>query len=51
MKALFTWYFKEREDLKRMHDKNNLPIDDESLIVRDLLIRNEHPRRFKLFNI
>ena len=56
-KAIFVWYPKEREDLKMIHDENNVLTDDELVIVRGLLkeskhaclyIRNEHPRKFKV---
>ena len=36
-KAIFVWYPKERADLKMIHDKNNVMIDDELVIVRGQL--------------
>ena len=56
-KAIFVWYPKERGDLKMIHDKNNVLMDDELVIVKDFLrtpkhaslyIRNKHPRQFKV---
>ena len=56
-KAIFVWYPKEREDLKMIHDENNVLTDDELVIDKGLLkeskhaclyIRNEHPRQFKV---
>ena len=53
--AIFVWYPKERGDLKMFHDENDVLIDDELVVVRDLLkkskhaclyIRNECPRGF-----
>ena len=50
---MLVWYRKEREDIKMIHDENNLLTDDELVIVTDLLktskhaclyIRNEHLR-------
>ena len=49
--AIFTWYPKERRDLKMIHDENDVLTDDEYSIVRGLLrktkcaclyIRNEY---------
>ena len=36
-KAIFVWYPKERADLKMIHDKNNVMMDDELVIVRGQL--------------
>ena len=50
---MLVWYPKEREDIKMIHDENNLLTTDELVIVRVFLktskhaclyIRNEHPR-------
>ena len=58
-KAIRFWYPKERADLKMIHGENNVPADDELVIVRDFLLtskhaclykRNEHPRQFKVLN-
>ena len=58
-KAVFVWYPKEREDLKMIHDENNVLTDDELVVARNFLkksnhaclyIRNEYPRGFKLLN-
>ena len=49
--TIFAWYPKEREDLKMIHDENDVLTDDEYSIVRGLLrktkyaclyIQNEH---------
>ena len=59
VKAIFVWYPKEREDLKAIHDENDVLTDDELIVARGLLreskytclyIRNEFPRGFKLLN-
>ena len=51
-RAIFTWYPKERGDLKTIHDENDVLTDDELFVVRSILrkrkhaclyIRNEHP--------
>ena len=58
-KAIFVWYPKEREDLKMIHDENDVLTDDELVVARNFLkksnyaclyIRNEFPRGFKLLN-
>ena len=36
-KAIFVWYPKEREDLKMIHDGNDVLTDDELVVVRDQL--------------
>ena len=36
-KAIFVWYLKEKADLKMIHDKNNVMMDDELVIVRGQL--------------
>ena len=41
-KAIFAWYPKERADLKMIHDKNNVLMDDELVVVRDLLRKSKH---------
>ena len=33
--AIFVWYPKEREDLKMMHNENNVLTNDELVTVRD----------------
>ena len=52
-KAIFVWYPKEREDLKAIHEENDVLTDDELVVARGLLreprygclyIRNEYPR-------
>ena len=54
---MFVWYPKEREDLKIIHDGNNLQTDDELVNIRDFLRttkyacfykRIEHPDVFKV---
>ena len=58
-KVVFVWYPKEREDLKVIHDENDVLTDDELVVVRGLLrkskhaflyIQNEYPRGFRLLN-
>ena len=53
--AIFVWYPKEKEDLKKVHDENDVLTDDELVVARDFLrnskcaclyIRNEYPRGF-----
>ena len=57
--ATFTWYPKERGDLKTIHDENDVLTDDELVVVWGILrksknaclyIRNELPLGFKLLN-
>ena len=54
-KTIFVWYPKERAGLKMIHEENNVLMDDELVVVRDLsrkskhaclYIRNEYPRGF-----
>ena len=56
---IFTWYPKERGDLKAIHDENVMLTDDELVVLRGILrkskhaclyIRNEHPLGFRLLN-
>ena len=58
-KAIFVWYPKEREDLKMIHDENDVLTDDELVVARNffkkskhacLYIQNEFARGFKLLN-
>ena len=35
--TIFLWYPKERTDLKMIHDENNVPTDDNLVIIRGLL--------------
>ena len=53
--AIFMWYQKEKEDLKKIHDENDLLTEDELLVAGDFLrnskyaclyIRNEYPPGF-----
>ena len=53
--AIFVWYPKEKEDLKKIHDENDVLTDEELVVARDFLrnskyaclyIRNEYPRGF-----
>ena len=57
IKAIFVCYPEERADLKMMHEENNMLMDDELVVVRDLLrklkhpclyIPNEHPYKFRV---
>ena len=41
-KAIFVWYPKERGDLKMIHDENDVPTDDELVIVRGILRKSKH---------
>ena len=58
-KTIFVWYPKEKGDLKMIHNKNDVLMDDELVVVRDLFkkskhaclyICNEFPRGFRLLN-
>ena len=58
-KDIFVWCSKERVNLRTIHDKIDVLIDDELVVARDffkkskyvyLYIQNEFPRRFKLLN-
>ena len=58
-KAIFVWYSKETEDLRTIHDENDVLTDDKLVVARAFLkkskyaclyIRIEFPRRFKLLN-
>ena len=55
--AIFTWYPKERGDMKTIHEENEVLSNDELVVVKDVLkhskhtcfyIRTEHPRGFKV---
>ena len=57
-KAIFTWYPKERGDMKTIHEENDVLTNDELIVVKEhlknvkqacLYIRNEYPRGFNLF--
>ena len=41
-KAILVWYLKEREDLKAIHEENDVLTDDELVIVRGLLKKSKH---------
>ena len=41
-KVVFVWYPKEREDLKVIHDENDVLTDDELVVVRGLLKKSKH---------
>ena len=56
-KAIFTWYPKERADMKLIHEENDVFSNDELVVVKKVLkhskhaclyIRNEHPRGFQV---
>ena len=58
-KAMFVWYPKERGDLKAINVENDVLMDDELVVARDLLresrygclyIQNEYRRGFRLLN-
>ena len=40
--AIFTWYPKERGDLKTIHDENDVLADDELVVVRGILRKSKH---------
>ena len=57
-KAIFTWYPKERGDMRAIHEENDVLTNDELIVVKEhlknvkqtcLYIRNEYPRGFNLF--
>ena len=57
-KAIFTWYPKERGDIRTIHEENDVLTNEELIVVKEhlknvkeacLYIRNEHPRGFNLF--
>ena len=59
VKAIFVWHSKEREDLKAIHEENDVLTDDELVVARGLLresrygclyMQNEYPRGFRLLN-
>ena len=41
-KAIFVWYPKEREDLKMIHDENDVLTDDELVGVRGILKHSQN---------
>ena len=57
-KAIFTWYPKERGDMRTIHEENDVLTNDELIVVKEhlknvkqagLYIRNEYPCGFNLF--
>ena len=40
--AIFTWYPKERGDLKTIHDENDVLTDDELFVGRSILRKIKH---------
>ena len=53
------WYLKERADLKKIHDENDVLTDDEVVVAKKFLKRSKHtclyirikfPRGFRLLN-
>ena len=57
-KAVFTWYPKERGDMRTIHVENDVLTNDELINVKEhlknikqacLYVRNEYPRGFNLF--
>ena len=57
-KAVFTWYPKERGDMRTIHEENDVLTNDELIVVKEhlknakqacLYIQNEYPRGFNLF--
>ena len=59
-KTVFTWYLKEREDMKKIHKENDVSIIDERLIMKEplkhfqlacmFIIQNEYHQIFKVLN-
>ena len=58
-RAIFVWYLKERADLKKIHDENDVLTDDEVVVAKKFLKRSKHtclyirikfPRGFRLLN-
>ena len=56
-KVIFTWYPKERGDMRTMHEENDVLTNEELIVVKEhfknvkqacLYIRNEYPRGFNL---
>ena len=56
-KAIFTWYPKERGDMRTIHEENDVLTNDELIVVKEhlknveqacLYIRNEYPPGFNL---
>ena len=52
-KAIFTWYLKERGDMRTIHEENDVLTNDELIVVKEhlknvkqvcLYVRNEYPR-------
>ena len=41
-KAIFLWYPKEREDLKKVHDGNDVLTDDELVVARNFFKKSKH---------
>ena len=57
-KAVFTWYPKERGDMRTIHEENDALTNEELIVVKEhlksvkracLYIQNEYPRGFNLF--
>ena len=59
-KTIFTWYLKEREDMKNIHKENDVLIIDELLIMKEplkhfklpcmFIIQNEYHQSFKVLD-
>ena len=41
-KAIFVWYPKERGDLKKIHDENDVLTGDELDVAQDFLKKSKH---------
>ena len=41
-KAICLWYPKEREDIKKVHDENDVLTDDELVVARNFLKKSKH---------
>ena len=57
-KAIFTWYPKERGDMRTNHEENDVLTNEELIVVKEhlknvkqtcLYIRNKYPRVFNIF--
>ena len=58
-KVIFVWHQKERDDLKKIHDENDVLRDDELVVAREFLkkskyaclyIQNEFPHWLEFLN-
>ena len=45
-KAIFVWYPKEREDLRTIHDENDVLTDYKLVVARDFFKKSKYPRLY-----